>query len=990
MSQAPESGERNPVVGEVRPVTILYADIVGSTKLIQRLDLDKAREIIDEGLGEVRRAVNLMGGHVVRIQGDGLMAVFGATMISEDHPWRAVLAANMIRSRYVDNLANDPQSLKIRVGVHSGPIYLRWQHHDFGAMLDAVGPTAHIAARIESACPPNSIATSDSTLLMLHETVETQFLSRVDIEESNTPIEIHEIGEIDAPTDPTRRLNLHGQSALVGRTEEWERIQAVVEGMRAGTFDALAILGGAGMGKSRLLDEASHFAARSSLNHIIVRGRQLQSRQPFGALRTLFAQLVDFAGAESESAIKNYLNTIGFADDTADYLFDTLGGDKYRPNTEQKMLPDKLQKTIIHGLIQLIENLAAKHPLLLLFDDLQYLDGASEKFIAELIRQQHELNVAILLFGRMESSQLVSELKLDTLSLRPLDEDHSHQLITNLLGDGDHENPTAENLVKEIADRCDGLPLALTEFSRFASHQALDTEEKLALPPKIETVFRARIDRLSASERKLCDIACVLGTEMHISHLKLMTDLLGGEFEITLQSLFNQTILIERMNGRLQFSHQLFQESVYAALAKQPRQQLHKDVYHRLVETAAISVPHIDLAHHAHFAGLFQPALKHYWHACEEAVAHSEIRSVVQIYKEARTLCHLIGSEAQLTASRFAMFAFDAAQQLTEQEECHADLEAITSGTVKVDDNILIVANAHQAMVNWIGGRGAAGLVNAQEANAALSPDTPLAARWYAEFTLGILEYSNSLPQQGLKRLENVVLELSDGNLEKKFGTVISIPGFLARAFGGWIASDLGEFEVARKLCVEAIAIADRLNHNNSRLIGRIAEGHYHLRYNDGDQAVAILTEAYEICRKHGFDGYEPSTSSRLGMALLQQGNVDQAFSVVKRSLDLGIHNRIINSSSYLLYDAEARILHAMGKTDQAIPKIEKAIRRCEALGDGVQAAFANLLNLQMHIKLHGWQEDYAARLRDLRSGCRKMGLERLVAEIDDMFGQQS
>jgi len=94
--------------------------------------------------------------------------------------------------------------------------------------------------------------------------------------------------------------------------------------------------------------------------------------------------------------------------------------------------------------------------------------------------------------------------------------------------------------------------------------------------------------------------------------------------------------------------------------------------------------------------------------------------------------------------------------------------------------------------------------------------------------------------------------QLSDTNSEKKFGTVASIPGFLARAFGGWIASDLGEFEIAKSLCIEAIEIADRLNHNSSRLIGRIAEGHYHLRYDDADRAVEILDEAYDICIKHG------------------------------------------------------------------------------------------------------------------------------------------
>ena len=288
-------------------------------------------------------------------------------------------------------------------------------------------------------------------------------------------------------------------------------------------------------------------------------------------------------------------------------------------------------------------------------------------------------------------------------------------------------------------------------------------------------------------------------------------------------------------------------------------------------------------------------------------------------------------------------------------------------------------------MVNWIGGRGREGLVNARKAHQAINKDTPLSSRWYVEFALGILEYSNSEPQSALKRLEGIVIELSDGNLEKKFGSIVSIPGFLARAFGGWIASDLGEFDIAQRLCVEAIEIADRLNHNNSRLIGRIAEGHYNLRYFDADRAVEILSDAHVICLKYGFHGYEPSTSSRLAMALLQQGDTRRAQEVVANSLAAKNHVTIINSSSHLLYDAEARVLDAIGQSDVALEKINRAIERCELLGDGVQAAFAKLLSLQLRLKLEGAQNIDIREVDELAANARAMGLKRLLVQIDDV-----
>jgi len=385
-------------------------------------------------------------------------------------------------------------------------------------------------------------------------------------------------------------------------------------------------------------------------------------------------------------------------------------------------------------------------------------------------------------------------------------------------------------------------------------------------------------------------------------------------FDDTLGALLDRDILRQQPNARLQFSHQLFHEATYSSLTQATKTNLHADVFSFLVSQDQ-GAPNLYLARHAHQAGQLDQALKFYWKACQEALALADVYAALDIYEKAQQVCREIGAPAKPNLARFAMLAFDAAQQLAEQEKCYEDLQIITAREIEVDNDTLMVANAHQA--------------NAQRAHASLSTDTALASRWYVEFALGILEFSNSLPQASLGRLVDVVGQLSDTNSEKKFGTVASIPGFLARAFGGWIASDLGEFEIAKSLCIEAIEIADRLNHNSSRLIGRIAEGHYHLRYDDADRAVEILDEAYDICIKHGLYGYEPSTSSRLASSLLRQGDIKRAAQVVQTSLDAKHHLKIINSSSHLLYDAEARVCDALGQSDVALEKIEKAIERC-------------------------------------------------------------
>jgi class 3 adenylate cyclase/tetratricopeptide (TPR) repeat protein len=969
-----------PVVDQVRPITLIHADIVGSTRIIRDLDEEGARLFLDEAIAVVRTAIKTFGGHVVRIQGDGVLAIFGATVIQEDHAWRAVLAADQIRKTFRAKAHTDPMAPAIRLGVHSGPIYLRWQSHDFGLVLDAVGTTAHITARVESACRPNEIALSDRVVALLPERLGVEWIGQISSEDSAASIEVYELCDL-ALSDPLLTLPKSRAFHLVGRDKERQAIREFIENPWTGGQPALAVIGPPGMGKSRLLDDASDLARKHGLDFLVFRGRELQSKQPFGALKLLYAQIIQRLTTILDARDRELLTRCGVLPQAAQHMVAALEGNRYSPRSDQPVLPDRLHKYVLEGLRMLLARLTAESPILLLCDDVQYLDGASLSFLTDLVRNGAGLNIRVLMFSREELDAYVNSLGLPWFKLGPLTDAEARELVKTIL----NLEPETEGTpaLEQILSRSQGLPLALTEFAEYTSRLRQIPGKKLALPLKIDTIFRARLDALGSDERHLCNLACILGNEMPISHLEMMGDLLTPGINSLIQSLLDRNVMVDRFDGRVQFSHQLFHEAAYAALSQSTRTKLHTQVYSRLNSSRLPTVAHIDLARHAHLSGYLPAAVTHYWRACQEAVALAEVSSVVAIYEKAQSLCREIGDEAQTSASRFAMLAFDAAQQLAEQEKCHEDLQAITNRKINVDDGTLMVAHAHQAMVNWIGGRGREGLENARRAHAAITQDTPLSSRWYVEFALGILEFSNSRPQAALKRLEGVVRELSDGNLDKKFGSVVSIPGFLARAFGGWIASDLGEFDIAQSLCVEAIEIADRLNHNNSRLIGRIAEGHYNLRYFDAERAVEILSDAHTICYKFGFYGYEPSTSSRLAMALLHCGDTQRARKVVEDSLAANHHLKIINSSSHLLYDAQARVLDALGQSDVALEQINRAIARCEILGDGVQAAFAQLFSIELRLKLYGPQETTLLELDDLAARSRAMGLKRLLAQIE-------
>lgn len=976
--------KERPAINESRPVSLIHADIVGSTTAISGLNEEAARQYLDEAIDIVRQGVRAFGGHIVRIQGDGVLAIFGTTSIREDHALRAVLASNWIVTRFKEKAKANAQAAQIRVGVHSGSVFLRWQSHDFGTMLDAVGEAVHITARVERTSRPNSLAVSDSVISLLPEPLEVTTIGSIAASESTSRIAIYELKEapsIDSATFDTIK------GAIVGRHSELARISELLSNIRTGQEAQLAIVGRPGIGKSRLCGEAAERANEAGILPVVIKGRQLQMTQPFAALRSAFAQLTKDSASRSSDDLMNFLVANQLDQYVAMRLIETLASDRFDLTAAKPVMPDALRQSVIQGLCALTRCRAKQAPILLLCDDIQYLDSASLAYLSHLIKNPDQNGLGVSLFGREEAAPTIEGFGVQPIHLTALDLSSAETLVGNILGleDG-HDRQAARTAMDQILARSEGLPLALVEFANYANRQRDDApaDSGLSLPIKIETVFRAKLDALNEHERKLCDIASVIGIDVTADQLEGLAQEKSLEFHELLEVLFERDILKQQPNGRLQFSHQLFYEATYSSLAQAVKAHLHADVFSFLVRQDK-AAPNLDLARHAHNAGQLDQALGYYWKACREAVALADVYAALDIYEKAQQLCSQIGASAKPNLARFAMLAFDAAQQLAEQEKCYEDLQIITARQIEVDEGTLMVANAHQAMVNWIGGRGKEGLLDAQRAHASLNPDMPLASRWYVEFALGILEFSNSLPQASLSRLVDIVGELSDTNAEKKFGAVASIPGFLARAFGGWIASDLGEFDVAQSLCVEAIEIADRLNHNSSRLIGRIAEGHYHLRYDDANRAVEILDKAYEICVKYGFHGYEPSTSSRLASSLLRQGDTQRAADVVQKSLDAKHHLKIINSSSHLLYDAEARVCDALGQSDIALEKIEKAIERCRLLGDGVQASFAQLFSIQMRIKLNGQSSVSKGEIQALNDSAKSMGLKRLVSEIEEL-----
>lgn len=241
-------GSRRAVEGERKHVTVLFADVKGSTALIDDLDPEEAACRLNPALSMMIDAVHRYEGMVNRVQGDGILALFGAPLAHEDHAVRACLAALAIRDGFEGGL-------DVRVGLHCGEVLVRAIHNDLSMDYDAIGQTAHLASRMEQSAAPGTVRITEPVRALTEGYIEARSLGPVPVKGLQRKVEVHElVGRTPLRTRwearATRQL-----TAFVGRRRELDTIFAAAESAGAGAGQLVALVGDAGMGKSRLVHE---------------------------------------------------------------------------------------------------------------------------------------------------------------------------------------------------------------------------------------------------------------------------------------------------------------------------------------------------------------------------------------------------------------------------------------------------------------------------------------------------------------------------------------------------------------------------------------------------------------------------------------------------------------------------------------------------------------------------------------------------------------
>jgi predicted ATPase/class 3 adenylate cyclase len=636
--------------GERKTITALFADIKGSVSLIEDLDPEEAQHIIDPALKLMMDAVHRYEGYVVQSTGDGIFAFFGAPIACEDHPQRALYAALRMQEeikRYAETLRREKGvNFQIRVGLNTGDVVLRSiRKDDLHAEYTPIGYSTSLASRMESLATPGSIVVSEHTYKLTEGYFEFISLGAARVKGVSEPINIYEVLGVGPLRTRLQVAARRGLVRFVGRQSELAQMKKALELTQTGHGQIVAVVGGPGVGKSRLFHEFRLGSLRGCLvlETFSVSHGKAYAYLPLIDLLKNYVQITfqDDERRMREKITGRVLTLDRSLEDTLPYLFALLSVSEPTSSLQQ-MDPQIRRKRTLEAIKRLLVRESLNQPLILVFEDLQWLDNETQAFLMLLSESLATARILLLVNYRPEYQHAWGNKTYYTqLRLDPLGKEEAQELLSALLGD----SVTLEPLKQFILEKTEGTPFfmeemvqalveqgVLTDLRRVGTAHLAPTLAKLLadikIPSTVQGILASRIDRLGVEEKALLQTLSVIGKEFSLSLLRQVVDQSEEDLHSLLSHLQSAEFIYEQPafpEPEYVFKHALTQEVAYNSLLLERRKVLHKRtgqaieaLYHSRLEDH-----YSELAHHYSRSGNTQKAIEYLQLAGQQAVQRS-------------------------------------------------------------------------------------------------------------------------------------------------------------------------------------------------------------------------------------------------------------------------------------------------------------------------------------------------------------------------------
>lgn len=621
------------VDGERRQLTVLFCDLIGSTAMASRLDPEDWRDVIRAYQDACSAVVDRFGGYVAQYLGDGIVVYFGYPVAHEDAALRATRAGlGMVEAvgHAGPRLARHGVSLAVRIAVHTGTVVVGEVGSAARKETLALGDTSNVAARLQELAEPNTVVLSGTTFRLVGSHFVTEDRGIQKLKGIEKAIAVYRALRPVRFRSATTSVAASSGTRLVGRSEEMDVVMDRWSRAKAGRGQVVLLSGEAGIGKSRLVLEFRERVAESPHTWLECSGSAYtvdNALYPVIALQDEGLGLGRFAQPEQKTArLERALEQVGLNRESHLPLFTELHSLPLPARyASLDLTPEAKRRRTLDALADWLLRVADEQPLIVVVEDLHWVDPTTLELLGNLIEQSVDRRVFLFLTHRSswehpwKSAPHVSELSLSRLSQRD---------ATALVASLEAAGKLSRDVLDEIVKRSDGIPLYVEELTR----TVLDVEPGSKggpyvplVPSTLKDSLMARLDQLGDA-KEVAQLGATLGREFSLELLAATSVMGADELRVALDRLASAEIILKRGEPPVySFRHALIQEQAYESLLKAARQGYHRRIADAIASRfASIASAQPDLlAHHYDAAGIYDQALGYWLQAGQKSIGRS-------------------------------------------------------------------------------------------------------------------------------------------------------------------------------------------------------------------------------------------------------------------------------------------------------------------------------------------------------------------------------
>jgi class 3 adenylate cyclase/predicted ATPase len=1018
--RSPEPQPPSISSAERRQLTVMICDLVGSTALASRFDPDDLREVIATYHRAVVEIVTQFDGFISRYTGDGVLVYFGYPHAHEDDAERAV-RTELGAIGAVGGLDVKSVKLQTRVGIATGLVVVGDLIGQGSAQEQlAVGEPPHLAARLQTMAEPDAVVIAPSTRRLLGDLFEYRDLGAVEIKGIAGPVPVSQVLRPSAVASRFEALRGSTLTPLIGRGEEIDLLLRRWGRAKTGDGQIVLVSGEPGIGKSRIaraLEERLYSEPHLRLRYSCSPYHQDSALFPFidQLGRASGFSRDDIPAARLEKLEALLARAAPQGGDVA-FLADLMSLPASELHPLPNLTPQRKKERTLDALIRQLEGLARLQPVVVVFEDAHWIDPTSRDLLDLIVGRVRSLSVLLIVTFRPEfQPPWTGQEQVTMLALNRLDRRDRTVLVARIAGGKTLPN----EVVSEIADRTDGVPLFVEELTRSVLESGLLREEadryvldsalpSFAIPTTLHASLLARLDRL-ASMRQVAQIGAAIGREFSYGLLHAVAGLREDELQTSLVRLVASELVFQRgtlPDAVYSFKHALVQDAAHGSLLRGTRQQLHAQIAAAL-ETQSPELmdsrPELFAQHYAE-AGLVEQSVAYWGKAGHRSAARSAMVEAAQFQKGLDQL-GLLPDTAQRRQQELEIWsalgvvllavkgfgapetghAYRRAQELWEQLGSPSESLYLPFGqsvyhmirgeldlAQRLDDDLLRLSRQRNDIGGLVLGRLSSGRTLMSIGKFAPSQEhlEQVAALYDPISHRSLVHPAGMHPQVVSLAFLSLVLfclgfpdeALAQGNVAIEEARRLDHPPSLALTLGcgNRLLSLIGDNTVLGEWADELVAMATEQGFPYWRAQGTIFTGWFKVKTGDVVEGISLLRSGSSAFRATGAELWAPHHNSLLAVAFEIAGQIEEAMTLLDDALQIAERTGELWIAAEL-WRHKGQLLLSQGHSKAA----EELYRKAVSIAREQEAKFWELRAAASLARLHH-DQGRCAEARDL------------------------